>query len=220
MTITPESVQPLLNSDDYGDRLVGVNQLRQLNPAVAFDLIQPLLTDKNARVRYAAVSQLDTLGKQDLEKTLELLLNCIATDSEQDVKAAAADVIGALKLTQAYETIESLYYQTSDWIIQVSIVAALGEMGDPRGFNLLNDALKSENSLVRTSAINALGELGNPEAIPLLIPFAKDEDWQIRLRVAQALGNLDGEEAKAVLNELSSDSMELVAQQAQYQLNS
>ncbi len=220
MTITPESVQELLNSADYGDRLIGVNQLRQLETSVAFELIEPLITDQNPRVRYAAVSQLDSLGKQNLEKTLALLKDRLLYDGEMDVKAAAADVIGALKLTDAYEYIESLYYETSEWLIKVSIVASLGEMGDPRGFNLLQDALSSENSLIRTSAISALGELGNAQAIPLLIPFATDDDWQIRLRVAQALGNLGGSQAESTLEELSRDKTELVAQQAQYYLSS
>ena len=63
MSATPESVQTLLNSDNFGDRLSGINQLRQLDPATAFELIRPAVTDKNVRVRYAAVSQLSSLGK-------------------------------------------------------------------------------------------------------------------------------------------------------------
>ncbi len=221
MTITPESVQQLLTSEDYGDRLIGVNQLRQLDTSLAFELIEPLITDSNPRVRYAAVSQLDTLGKDNQEKTLELLRDRLFHDGEVDVKAAAADVVGALQLTDAYELIESLYYQSSsEWLIQMSVVASLGEMGDPRGFEILKDAITSENSLIRTSAISSMGELGNCEAIPLLIPFATDEDWQIRLRVAQALGNLGGSQVQDTLQQLSSDTMELVAQQAQLFLNS
>jgi hypothetical protein len=50
MTITPESVQQLLTSEDYGDRLIGVNQLRQLDKSLAFELIEPLITDSNPRV--------------------------------------------------------------------------------------------------------------------------------------------------------------------------
>ncbi|MGK7932220.1 MAG: HEAT repeat domain-containing protein, partial [Microcystaceae cyanobacterium] len=199
--------------------LIGVNQLRQLESSLAFELIEPLITDSNPRVRYSAVSQLDTLGKENKEKTLDLLRDRLLHDGEIDVKAAAADVVGALQLTEAYEVIETLYYQSSDWLIQMSIVAALGEMGDPRGFNLLKDAMASDNSLVQTSAISAMGELGNLEAIPLLIPYATDEDWQIRLKVAQALGNLGGDQVKDALQQLSADTVELVAQQAKFYLD-
>ncbi|MFM7530519.1 MAG: HEAT repeat domain-containing protein, partial [Nodosilinea sp.] len=55
MTITPDSVRTLLHSEDYGDRIKAVNQLRQLDPAAAFDLVQLAAHDSNARVRYAAI---------------------------------------------------------------------------------------------------------------------------------------------------------------------
>lgn len=215
MSITPESVQQLLNSDNFGDRVKGLNLMRQLDPEIAFEMIQPLITDDNPRIRYAAVSQLDSLGKQDLDKTLSLLRDRISNDSEVDVKAAAADVIGALKITEAFEDLRQLYQSNSDWLIQVSIVATLGEFGDPRGFDLLKEALNSDNSLIRTAAISALGELGNSEALPLLLPLATDEDWQIRYRLAQALGHLGGEAAQQTLRQLAQDSQEQVALEAQ-----
>jgi HEAT repeat protein len=58
MSVTPESVKELLRSDDFGQRLSAVNQLRQLDPAIAFELIQPAIADQSVRVRYAAVSQM------------------------------------------------------------------------------------------------------------------------------------------------------------------
>lgn len=218
MNFTPESVQKLLESSDFGHRVRGLNQLRQLEPEIAFKMIQPLIRDSNPRIRYAAVSQLDTLGRQDLETTLELLRDRIRYDSEVDVQAAAADVIGGLKITEAFEDLRQLYQRSSEWLIKVSIIATLGEFGDPRGFELLKDALNCENSLIRIAAISALGELGNPEAIPLLLSFSEDEDWQIRYRLAQALGNLGGEEARITLAKLAQDSIEQVAQEAKNQL--
>ncbi|MGB7520726.1 MAG: HEAT repeat domain-containing protein, partial [Spirulinaceae cyanobacterium] len=120
MSITPESVQKLLDSDDYGDRLRGVNQLRQLQKDTAFKMVQPLLEDQNARVRYSAVSQFDTLGTQDLQTSLELLRDRLLHDSEADVQAAAADALGALKIPEAFEDLAKLYHSTSEWLIQFS----------------------------------------------------------------------------------------------------
>jgi HEAT repeat protein len=217
--MTPESVQSLLNSVDYGDRLRGINQLRQLDPQVAFTMIQPLVTDRNVRVRYAAVSQLDPLGKQDLKIALDLLRDRLLNDPEIDVKAAAADSIGGLQLTTAFEDLEKIYYQIPEWILQVSILATLGELGDPRGFELLKAALDSDNTLIKTTAVSALGELGNPEAIPLLIPFVNDEDWHIRYRLAQSLGRLGGKDTQAILEQLAQDPVEPVALEANHQLS-
>ncbi len=213
--ITPDSVQTLLNSDDFGDRNRGVNQLRQLDPQIGFKMIQPVLTDKHTRVRYAAVSQMDTLGKQDPQTALPLLRDRLLNDPEPDVQAAAADALGALQLTEAYDELAELYHQTSEWLVQVSIIAALGEMGEPRSFELLEEALQAKNELLKTAAIGSLGELGDKRAIPLLIGFVEYPDWQIRYRLAQALHRLGGAEAKSALEKLSQDTSEAVAQIAQ-----
>jgi len=218
MTVSRESVQQLLNSDDFGNRLSGVNLLRQLEPAIAFELIQPIVQDTNARVRYAAVSQLDTLGKQDLSLTFTLLRDRLLNDSEPDVQAAAADALGALQMTEAFEEMQQLYHQSSEWLLQFSIVAALGELADPRAFPLLEEALSSETSLIQTAAISSLGELGDPRAVPLLVPFATDSDWQVRYRVAQALKPFKTSEARAALEALAQDSVEQVAQEAKRNL--
>ncbi|NJK70406.1 MAG: HEAT repeat domain-containing protein [Microcoleus sp. CSU_2_2] len=214
MSITPESVEQLLNSEDFGDRLRAVNQLRQLEPAIAYNLIQSAIGDKNIRVRYAAVSQMSTLGTQNRSNALDVLLDSLRNDPEPDVKAAAADALGALKLTEALEDLEQLYNNTSEWLIQLSIVAALGEMGDPKAFPILEKALNSEHELIQTMAIGALGELGDKRALPLLLPYVSNADWQVRYRVAQALVRLGGEQAEAALKILAKDEVEQVALEA------
>ena len=218
MTITPESVKTLLNSEDFGERIRGLNQLRQIDIETAFAMVQPLITDDNTRVRYAAVSQLDTLGINDRDAALEILRDRLFNDPEPDVQAAAADAIGGLKLVEAYEDLANTYHDTSEWLVQFSIIAALGELGDPRGFDLLKEALHSENNLLQTAAIGSMGELGDTRAIPLLAAFADNEDWQIRYRLVQALGRLGGEEAKTIITKLADDDFEQVAQEAKNNL--
>ncbi len=210
---TPDTVKELLESNNFGDRLRGVNHLRQLDPAIAYDLIKPSVTDENVRVRYAAVSQLASLGGQNRSESLSLLKAALF-DPEPDVQAAAADSIGGLHLTEAYDDLEKLYQRTPEWLVRFSIVAALGELGDARGYDLLADALNSDSDLVITAAIGSLGELGDDRAVPLLIPYATSSDWQIRHRVAQALGQLKTPEAKAALETLAHDEMEQVAELA------
>jgi HEAT repeat protein len=219
MSYSSESIQQLLNSENYGDRIKGINQLRQIDPKLAFTMIQPLVTDENARIRYAAVSQFDPLGNEDLDTALVMLRDRLFNDSESDVRAAAADAIGGLKLVTAFDDLEQVYDSTSDWLIQLSIISALGEMGEPRAFGLLQKALSSNNSLVKTAAVSAFGELGDQNAVALLIPFVDDEDWQIRYRLAQALGHLGGAEATATLNRLAQDEMEQVAAEAKNNLS-
>ncbi len=219
MSVTPESVGALLSSQDFGDRLRGVNLIRQLDPKIGFDLIQPVVGDSNPRVRYAAVSQLAILGKQNPTLAMKLLRGRLQ-DSEPDVQAAAADSIAALKLTDAFEDLRQLYFASSEWLVKFSIVAALGELGDRRAFEMLEDALKSNNELLQTVAIGSLGELGDHRAVSLLIPYATHPDWQIRYRTTQALGRLKGPEARSALETLAQDEIEQIAQEAQQYLSS
>lgn len=215
MSITPESVKEMLSSEDLGDRLRAVNQIRDLEDTkVAFELIQAASTDRNARVRYSAISQMDTLGGQDLQTALTVLRDRLLNDPEPDVQAAAADSLGALKLTEAYDDLQQLYHNTPEWLVKFSIIATLGELGEPRSFELLKEALASDNGLVQTAAISSLGDLGDPQAVTLLVPYATNPDWQIRYRVVQALNKLGGAEAHSTLEVLANDQVEAVAQEA------
>jgi HEAT repeat protein len=214
MSITPESVQTLLSSTDYGERLRGINQLRELDRATAFGMIQPMVRDPNVRVRYAAMCQVSTLGVENPTRALEMLRFGMV-DKEADVQAAAADGIGALHLVEAFPDLQQLYSSTPDWIVQMSIVATLGELGDPRAVELLETALNSGTELLVVSAIGALGELQDDRGIPLLTPFAKDPDSQVRYRVAQAMSHFsDNADAIVVLKYLTSDPDSQVAEYA------
>jgi HEAT repeat protein len=214
MSTTVESVKALLSSPDFGERLRGINQLRELDRATAFELIQPMVQDANVRVRYAATCQVSTLGAENPTRALEML-RVGMRDSEADVQAAAADGVGALQLVEAFPDLRQLYISTPDWIVQMSIVATLGELGDPRAVELLESALNSGTELLVVSAIGALGELKDDRAIPLLTPFAQDPDSQVRYRVAQAMSHFgDHADAQAVLKWLASDADSQVADYA------
>ena len=209
------SIDRLISSENKGDRITALNLIRELEPEIAFGYIKQLVTDNNTRVRYAAVSQLATLGSQDLAGSLIILRDRLVNDPEPDVQAAAADSIGALKLTDAFDDLQNLYETTPEWLVQFSIIAALGELGDPRGLKLLETALANDTSLVQTAAIGAIGELGNPDGVESLIPFVTNPDWQIRYQLARSLRNLGGDLAAQNLAILATDSVEQVAKEAQ-----
>jgi HEAT repeat protein len=219
MSLTPENVRSLLNSDDFGDRLRAVNQIRALETEVACELLQVAAADKNTRVRYAAVSQLANLQGCDRDALLPMLRQALVNDPEPDVQAAAADALGALQLTEAFEDLKTAYETSSEWLVQFSIIAALGEMGDARGFDLLLSALASENELMVTAAIGSLGELQDPRALPLLLGYVDADDWQIRHRVVQALSQFETAEAKAAIAQLSQDKSHIVAEAAKHHMS-
>jgi HEAT repeat protein len=210
-----ESIDVLINSESKGDRITALNLIRELEPAIGFGYIKQLVTDNNTRVRYGAVSQLATLGTIDLAESLTILRDRLVNDTEPDVQAAAADAIGALKLTDAFEDLQNLYETTPEWLVQFSIIAALGELGDPRGLKLLETALNNETVLVQTAAIGSIGELGDINGVASILPFLTNPDWQIRYQLARALRNLGGEVAAKNLAILATDDVEQVALEAQ-----
>jgi HEAT repeat protein len=210
-----ESIDVLINSESKGDRITALNLIRELEPAIGFGYIKQLVTDNNTRVRYGAVSQLATLGTIDLAESLTILRDRLVNDTEPDVQAAAADAIGALKLTDAFEDLQNLYETTPEWLVQFSIIAALGELGDPRGLKLLETALNNETVLVQTAAIGSIGELGDINGVASILPFLTNPDWQIRYQLARALRNLGGEVATKNLAILATDDVEQVALEAQ-----
>jgi HEAT repeat protein len=210
-----DSINVLINSEHKGDRITALNLVRELEPAIAFGYIKQLVTDQNTRVRYAAVSQLATLGPVNLAESLIILRDRLVNDTEPDVQAAAADAIGALKLTDAFDDLQNLYETTPEWLVQFSIIAALGELGDPRGLKLLETALSNETVLVQTAAIGSIGELGDPNGVASILPFMTNPDWQIRYQLARALRNLGGEVASKNLAILATDEVEQVALEAQ-----
>jgi HEAT repeat protein len=109
MSSSPPSIQALLNSENFSDKIRGLNRLRSLDPVEAFPLLKPLVNDPNPRIRYAAVSQLDPAGNADLTESLALLRDRLFNDPEVDVQSVAADVIGGLKLTAAYPDLQRAY---------------------------------------------------------------------------------------------------------------
>jgi HEAT repeat protein len=210
-----EAINTLINSENKGDRITALNLVRELEPTIAFGYIKQLVTDQNTRVRYAAVSQLATLGLVNLAESLTILRDRLVNDPEPDVQAAAADAIGALKLTDAFDDLQSLYEITPEWLVQFSIVAALGELGDSRGLRLLETALNNETVLVQTAAIGSIGELGDLNGVASILPFMTNPDWQIRYQVARALRNLGGDVAAKNLAILATDAVDQVALEAQ-----
>uniref|UniRef100_A0A7S0ZD42 Phycocyanin alpha phycocyanobilin lyase n=1 Tax=Timspurckia oligopyrenoides TaxID=708627 RepID=A0A7S0ZD42_9RHOD len=193
-SVSREDVFAMLNSEDGGDRARGINQARFLPPDQCLEAILTMVKDANPQLRYAAVSQLSVAGKADPERSFEILKDIVATDKEPTVQAAAADVISSLKLPGCYELLDELYGNTNDWMLRFSIISGLGEMGDPRAYELLIDALKNageEEPLIKIAALGALGELGDVRALDTIRGFVDDSDSIVADRASFAIGLLE-----------------------------
>lgn len=210
-----EQLLTMLESSDLGDRLRAVNQARPLDPEQIYQVLKKATGDTSARVRYAAVSQIGTVPFSDPSEPLALLRGLLKSDPEFDVRAAAAASLGDLKQPEALEDLLESYRQETEWLVQFSIVAALGELGHVGAFDTLVEALTQGSELTRTAAAAALGDLGDARGIPVLENYLTDEDWQLRYRVCLSLEKIGGEAARPGLERLSQDEVAQVATQAQ-----
>ncbi|MEN9239568.1 MAG: HEAT repeat domain-containing protein [Thermostichales cyanobacterium SZTDM-1c_bins_54] len=204
----------LLASEDLGDNLRAVNQARYLQPEACWQVLSQAAQHPNARVRYAAISQMGSLKLADPAPIAACLRQALQSDPEFDVRAAAAASLGDLKYPNTLPDLMAAYAREQEWLVQFSIMAALGELRDPGAFDLIASTLESGNELVRTAAIAALGDLGDERAIPKLAPWIRDPDWQLRYRLAIALGQIGTAAAQELLQQLSQDPDPRVAQQA------
>lgn len=94
---------------------------------------------------------------------------------------------------QAYDDVETIFRGSSDVMVQFSILAALGELGNPKAFDLLKEVLETEDvvDLLQIAAIGALGELGDKRAIELIKPYTEAEDISVKNRAIDALSILE-----------------------------
>mmetsp|Transcript_2625 Transcript_2625/g.7898 ORF Transcript_2625/g.7898 Transcript_2625/m.7898 type:complete len:225 (-) Transcript_2625:26-700(-) len=192
MAADKDEVMSLVMSGDNFNRLKGVNMARELEPIDCLDTLSLTSKDPDLNVRYATVSQLAEAGKADPEKALDLLRDLIAHETDSSVRAAVADAFCAIGIPEAYEDVESIYRDSGEVMVQFSILAGLGELGNPKAFDLLKEVLEDEGSeeLLKVAAIGALGELGDKRAKDLIKPFTEAEDATIKTRAEQALQSL------------------------------
>ncbi len=213
--MSADSLRQQLQSEDLGERLRAVNHVRNLEPKEAVELLLLAAQDSSARVRYAALSQLGTHPIANPDHVLPTLRQALVADPEVDVRAAAAACLGDLKAVVALPDLLAAYDRETEWLLQFSVIAALGELGDRGAFETIVTALAHENDLVRTAAAAALGDLADPRAVPHLASLAVDPDWQIRFRACLALGQIKDAATQPLLAQLTQDEHEQVAQAAQ-----
>lgn len=214
-----ESLRQQLQSSDVGDRLRAINLIRNLPSHDAVMLLLHAAQDSSARVRYAALSQLGGHPIPDATQVLPTLRQALLSDPEVDVRAAAAACLGDLKDPTVLPDLLAAFERETEWLLQFSVIAALGELGDVGAFDALVSALSHENDLIRTAAAAALGDLGDPRAIPYLEPLINDPDWQLRFRVCLSLGHIDDAATQPLLAQMAQDPNEHVAQEAQRALS-
>ncbi len=150
------------------------------------------LKDADPTVRVSELIKLRNL--QDPEVNL-ILINSLS-DPDVRVKVKAIDILGAREANDAVPPMSSmLFLRSTEPIVKLHLVAALGRIGDTQGAVPVMQYLgEDQDERGRGTAVFALGEIGSDKAIPLLnMVVAQDQSPMVRRLAKEALEKVSGE---------------------------
>jgi HEAT repeat protein len=113
------------------------------------------------------------LGRVGDKRAIEPLIDALQ-DDHPGVRGAAANALGAIGDESAVPYLRPLLNNTNEQLV-VWAAYALSMLGHDH-FQVIVDALHSQDVVIRRSAILALHQLGDVRAIPLLIPLSNDDE--------------------------------------------
>jgi HEAT repeat protein len=167
-------------------------QAQQETPFKIIKDVKLGLKDADPSVR---VSELEKLRNLQDPEVNQILITSLS-DPDVRVKIKAVDILGAREANDAVGPISSmLFLRSTEPIVKLHLVAALGRIGDAKGVTPVMQYLgEDEDERGRGTAVFALGEIGSDQAVPLLNEVvAQDQSPMVRRLAKEALAKVSGE---------------------------
>lgn len=158
-----------------------------MNEPSAVKILEPMLYDREAIVRYQAAESLWRLGNR---AGLEMLLGGIYSSYPDDQMMCLLALAAPRKPAMLAHVRPGL---TTDYD-EVNLVGAraMGMLGSDEGFGWAVKAVRSGEPRMRLLAALAFGAIGRADAQPYLSPLLNDSDPHVRLAAAEAILQLHG----------------------------
>jgi cyclophilin family peptidyl-prolyl cis-trans isomerase/HEAT repeat protein len=127
-------------------------------------------------------------------------------DADVRVRVAAVRALGQLRAsTQVPLLIRLIDDPKTPRNLALEIVAALGAIGDRRGFDVMLDRMTDRWPAMRAAAFGAAARL-DPDAFFLVLSgFEPDREWSVRAGLAAVLATLAPDRVRRALQELAAD---------------
>jgi HEAT repeat protein len=201
-SIPDRAARPLIEllQDPHPDtRRVAAESLGKIgDPKTGIALI-PLLADREARVREAAVKAIGRLGPSAGEEASQAVVDLL-DDPNESVRRAVTIAIGELEPpTRVFVSVPELL-TAREVSTRRSAARALSMIDARAWLPDLVKALQDPDAEVRQHVVAALAELGDPIIAPLLRDrLARDPSAAVRTEAAYRLGKIGDPDTKAVL---------------------
>jgi HEAT repeat protein len=150
------------------------------------------LKDADPNVRVQELLKLRNL--QDPEVNTILMESM--SDPDIRVKMKAIDILGAREVNAAVMPMsQMLFLRSTEPIVKLHLVAALGRIGDSDGaLPIMQYLAEDQDEKSRGTAVFALGEIGSDKASALLTTISEEDRSQMVRRLAkEALKKVDGD---------------------------
>jgi len=156
-------------------------------PALATLVKMAKEAESDKRVFIAVIYALCRLGNTDYASQLGTLL----FDTEREVRADAALVMGKLGEPSAIGPLKTLYGQEQDPAVQLALVEALASLGDNKSADVLEAYAKMSFLDLQLVAIPAIARSGSPRAVAALRRLLPErQPPRVRVAAAGALAKL------------------------------
>ncbi len=191
-------------------------ELAEDNVELNFDSIfRDCLEDRDDEVRGKAI---EGLWENEETSLISPLIDMLANDSSDKVRAAAATALGKfamlaedrkLRSSHVSEVCKALLAVIDDENSPVEVrrraLEAAGPLNLPRVDKAIMHAYESGNTRLKISAIYAMGGSCNPSWLPVLLKELTSADIEIRYEAVRACGELGEEEAVPYIIKLTGD---------------
>jgi HEAT repeat protein len=193
----------LVRHTDKWVRAEAVRVMGMMGEPSAIGPLRTLLMDeREAVVKLQLAEALAALGDRG---AVQLLESYTKSQPLED-KIIAANALGRVGSRRSARVLEGLLRDSrQDPLVRMSAAAALGEMGDTRGYGMalhaareprkILERIRGKDATVRpeevvmlqTRAVQALGEMGKPGALDVLHPLLDSEAGSVRVAAAQSI---------------------------------
>ena len=179
-------------------------------PAVQSAFFTALRTDRESRIRAAAVQAISLTD----EMAVSTFLDVLQSEENTPVKLLLIRALGRLEYPSDRVITVLLAELKEDWnpwnyLNKSEIIQILGRNPSPRTNQALIEVLQSEQSYhTRTSAVQALAQISDPSITDLLIEsLQSDRQYEVRRAAVTAISTRPARAAKiALLQALKSDT--------------